>query len=82
MNLWWGPPKNFSDRTNERKISWLELFYDLAYVAVISQLTLHLANRPSWNTVGWSHSNAQRKCPAYIIAHALRLRLFVQIEAL
>ncbi len=53
MNLWWGPPKNFSDRTSERKISWLELFYDLAYVAVISQLTLHLANRPAWSTVGW-----------------------------
>ncbi len=26
---WWGPPKNFSERKNERKISWLELFYDL-----------------------------------------------------
>jgi low temperature requirement protein LtrA len=52
-NLWWGPPKKFSDRTNERKISWLELFYDLAYVAVISQLTHHLAERPDWGAVGW-----------------------------
>ncbi len=51
-SLWWGPPKNFSERRKERKVSWLELFYDLAYVAVISQLTQHLASQPSWNTLG------------------------------
>src|SRR3954466_1161655 len=52
MNLWWGPPKNFSERAKERKVSWLELFYDLAYVAVIAQLTQQLAMQPSWTTVG------------------------------
>ena len=53
-NLWWGPPKNFSDRKNERKISWLELFYDLVYVAAIAQLTHHLAEHPSWQVAGFS----------------------------
>jgi hypothetical protein len=41
-NLWWWSPKNFDDRKNERKISWLELFYDLVYVAAIGQLMHHL----------------------------------------
>jgi low temperature requirement protein LtrA len=45
-NTWWGPPRNFSNQFDERKISWLELFYDLVYVAVIAQLTDHLAKHP------------------------------------
>lgn len=49
-----GPPKNFNDRQYERKISWLELFYDLVYVAAISQLTHHLAGHPSWEQAGYS----------------------------
>lgn len=51
---WWGPPKKFSDRKNERKISWLELFYDLVYVAAIGQLTHRIAVYPTWQTVGYS----------------------------
>jgi low temperature requirement protein LtrA len=53
-NLWWGPPQNFSERRHERKISWLELFYDLVYVAAISQLTHHIAKHPSWHQVEFS----------------------------
>ena len=53
-NLWWGPPKNFSERKYERKISWLELFYDLVYVAAIGQLTHGIASHPSWQTLGYS----------------------------
>jgi low temperature requirement protein LtrA len=53
-NLWWGPPKNFSERKNERKISWLELFYDLVYVAAIGQLTHHIAAHPSWPVLAYS----------------------------
>ena len=51
---WWGPPKNFNERKNERKISWLELFYDLVYVAAIGQLTRRIAVYPDWQTVGYS----------------------------
>src|ERR1044071_6448289 len=46
-NIWWGPPKKFSAKIAERKISWLELFYDLVYVIVISKVTHHLALQPS-----------------------------------
>lgn len=51
-NIWWGPPKRFADRIEERKISWLELFYDLVYVAAISQVTHHFATHPTWNQLG------------------------------
>lgn len=53
-SLWWGPPRNFDDRKNERKISWLELFYDLVYVAAIAQLTHHLAAHPGWHELLYS----------------------------
>jgi low temperature requirement protein LtrA len=53
-NAWWGPPKNFSERTNERKISWLELFYDLVYVAAIGQFTHHLSEHLSWPVLGYT----------------------------
>ncbi|OJW82545.1 MAG: hypothetical protein BGO69_13140 [Bacteroidetes bacterium 46-16] len=45
-NIWWGPPKKFTTEHEERKISWLELFYDLVYVIVISRITHHLAVHP------------------------------------
>jgi len=45
--IWWGPPKKFSTHIAERKISWLELFYDLVYVIVISKITHYLAEHPS-----------------------------------
>jgi low temperature requirement protein LtrA len=51
---WWGAPKRFADRKHERKISWLELFYDLVYVAAISQLTHHVADHPSWPVLAFS----------------------------
>jgi low temperature requirement protein LtrA len=53
-NLWWGSPKNFDERKHERKISWLELFYDLVYVAAIAQLTHHIAEHPSWGAIAYS----------------------------
>lgn len=40
---WWGPPKKFDPNFEERRISWLELFYDLVYVIAISRITHHLA---------------------------------------
>lgn len=39
---WWGPPKKFDPHFEERRISWLELFYDLVYVIAISRITNHL----------------------------------------
>lgn len=44
---WWGPPKKFDPQFKERKISWLELFYDLVYVIAISKITHHLSSHIS-----------------------------------
>src|SRR6185436_11102690 len=38
-SIWWGPPKKFTSIIENRKISWLELFYDLVYVIAISKIT-------------------------------------------
>lgn len=46
INVWWGPPKKFTSLIEERKISWLELFYDLVYVIAISRITHHFASHP------------------------------------
>lgn len=40
---WWGAPKKFTVEKEERKISWLELFYDLVYVIAISTITHQVA---------------------------------------
>lgn len=50
---WWGAPNNFSDRKNERKISWLELLYDLVYVAAIGQFTGHLAEHLTGSSIAF-----------------------------
>ena len=41
---WWQPPKNIRDREAERRVTFLELFYDLVYVVLISQLSHTLAD--------------------------------------
>lgn len=49
----WRPPGRFEDRDPERSVSFLELFFDLVFVAVIAQLAHTLAEDPSWESVGW-----------------------------
>jgi low temperature requirement protein LtrA len=49
VNIWWGPPKQFSNQFEDRKISWLELFYDLVYVIAISRITHHLSDHLNWS---------------------------------
>ncbi|MEP6514077.1 MAG: low temperature requirement protein A [Parafilimonas sp.] len=46
---WWGAPKKFDREIKERRISWLELFYDLVYVIAIARITHHLAQHISIN---------------------------------
>jgi len=40
---WWQPPRKTSDREEERSVTFLELFYDLVYVALVAQLAHALA---------------------------------------
>jgi low temperature requirement protein LtrA len=88
---WWQPPRRFEDRQNERKISWLELFYDLVYVACIGQITSHIATHMDgediWNAIlffvfiYWSWINGTQ----YYELHGndtIRTRWFVFIQML
>ncbi len=47
-SAWWGPPRKFDPKFEERRISWLELFYDLVYVIAISRITHHFALHITW----------------------------------
>ena len=50
MNSIWRPPylHTAHDTEEERKVSWLELFYDLVFVATIIQLGNMLSHDVSW----------------------------------
>jgi len=48
-SAWWGAPKKFDREIIERRISWLELFYDLVYVIAIARITHHLSQYISIN---------------------------------
>lgn len=45
---WWGPPKKFGTHEKDRRVSWLELFYDLVYVIAISRITHHFSHHISF----------------------------------
>ena len=49
----WTPPARFADRPADRRVTFLELFFDLVFVVVIAQLAHRLATHPSWAGVGW-----------------------------
>ncbi len=40
---WWGAPRKFDKPQEDRRVSWLELFYDLVYVIAISRITHHFS---------------------------------------
>ena len=48
----WRPPRPHGESIPERTVSPLELFYDLAYVAAVSQAAHHLADHVSLRGVG------------------------------
>ena len=49
---WWQPPRPASDHPEERRITFLELFYDLVYVVIIAELSHALAGNISLAGVG------------------------------
>jgi low temperature requirement protein LtrA len=51
QNRLWRPPRLFQDVSEEeaRKVTWLELFYDLIYVATLVQLGDSLSHDVSWS---------------------------------
>ncbi len=50
---WWGAPRKFNPNFEERKISWLELFFDLVYVIAISRITHLLCSDMSMTNFMW-----------------------------
>lgn len=40
---WWRPPRKISERASERRVTFLELFYDLVYVVLIAEVGHSLA---------------------------------------
>lgn len=49
----WHPPGRYADRARDRRVTFLELFFDLVFVVLIAQLAHRLAEHPSWAGVGW-----------------------------
>jgi low temperature requirement protein LtrA len=49
----WQPPGRYEDRPRDRRVTFLELFFDLVFVVVIAQLAHRLAEHPTWPGVGW-----------------------------
>lgn len=54
IHIWWAKPSIRTDENEdiERKATWLELFYDLAFVGILAQLSHLLFKHPSWEIVG------------------------------
>ncbi len=50
---WWQPPARYEDRPEDRRVTFLELFFDLVFVVLVSQLAHHLAADPNWAGLGW-----------------------------
>jgi low temperature requirement protein LtrA len=50
QQAWWRLPalRHDEELERERRVSWLELFYDLVFVVVISRLSHHLAAHLDW----------------------------------
>ena len=49
---WWQPPRPASEHPEERRITFLELFYDLVYVVIIAELSHALAGNISLTRIG------------------------------
>ena len=43
FRLWWHAPRLRTENEGERRVSWLELFYDLVFVVMIARLAHYLA---------------------------------------
>lgn len=39
LRIWWQKPRRYKDKEDERRITFLELFYDLIYVVIIAELS-------------------------------------------
>lgn len=47
FRIWWQKPRKYSDQEEERRVTFLELFYDLVYVVIIAELAHSLSTNIS-----------------------------------
>ena len=52
FRTWWQVPRRAGDRIEHRQVTFLELFYDLVYVALIAELSHSLSSHISWAGLG------------------------------
>lgn len=52
FRLWWQEPRRAGDRIEHRQVTFLELFYDLVYVALVAELSHSLSSHISWAGLG------------------------------
>ena len=43
LRLWWKKPRQFNNQEKERRVTFLELFYDLVYVVIVAELSHSLS---------------------------------------
>ena len=49
---WWQVPRRAGDPIEHRQVTFLELFYDLVYVALVAELSHSLSNHIGWAGLG------------------------------
>lgn len=52
FRIWWQLPKKISEREDERRVTFLELFYDLIYVVLIAELAHSLSQNINLTGIG------------------------------
>ena len=52
VRVWWQPPRRLSERPSGRRVSFLELFYDLVYVVLVAEVGHRLAHHMGVASVG------------------------------
>jgi low temperature requirement protein LtrA len=48
FRIWWQVPRRAGEKIEHRQVTFLELFYDLVYVALIAQFTHQLSSNFTW----------------------------------
>lgn len=54
MKVWFGPPRPHGEVNEDRRVGFVELFYDLVFVVLVSQIAHEIGLHPSWEAL-WSY---------------------------
>jgi low temperature requirement protein LtrA len=51
VRIWWQKPRRYKEQEDERRVTFLELFYDLVFVVIIAELAHSLSMDISWISI-------------------------------